>query len=463
MAKALLIAPAQEGLVGKRSRKFHRRFPPLSLLITATLLRNEGWEVTLNDLNADYSITLEQVHQNAKAADMVVMTTNPYADWQCPSFAVQSILDFAKNLPTEHLVITGNHGTHFPGGTLASTQAKVVVREEPELGILEIAKAWNSQKSLSAIDGISFREGDDVQHNPQRSQRHMNELPPPAYDLVSLKNYHYELLGGHFALLETSRGCPYSCNFCNLSMFQDGYRKRSPEPFLQELDTLIEVHGCRSLYIFDLEFTINRKMVKAVCEHLIKKDYARRYGFRWTCQTRADSVKGNMLELMKQSGCSLIHFGVEAGHPDVIESTNKRIKKERIREGIRATQQAGIQTAAFFIFGHPGETSMQYQDTLEFALDLNPTFASFHPYLAFPGSPTYAKLYGPGPYWNDPIRLDVTYFTPEQEQQVSEFVKKAYLKFYLRPQYVWQLLSKGDWGLYARQLNLFRSFLWQGA
>jgi len=80
----------------------------------------------------------------------------------------------------------------------------------------------------------------------------------PAYDLVNLRDYHYELLGGNFALLETSRGCPYSCTFCNRSMFQNRYRRRTGEQILQEIDTLITVHGCRALYIFDLEFTLKR-------------------------------------------------------------------------------------------------------------------------------------------------------------------------------------------------------------
>lgn len=462
MAKALLIAPLPEGLVGKRARKFHRCFPPLSLLLTAALLRQDGWEVEIKDLNAERALTPQGVQTQAQASDFVVLTTNPYADWQCPSFGVQTIFAFARGLPSDRLAITGNHGTHYPGGVLAETQATWVVREEPEWTLLEIARALQKDRDFSKIAGISYRVNEQNQHNPQRTLSHLDELPAPAYDLIDLHNYHYELLGGNFALLETSRGCPYSCNFCNLAMFQDGYRKRNPERFLEELDVLVEEQGCRSLYIFDLEFTINRKMVKAVCEHLLKKDYAGRYGFRWACQTRADSVKPHLLQLMKQSGCALIHFGVEAGNAEIIQKTNKKITKPRIQEGIRAAQEVGIQTAAFFIFGHPGETVAHYQETLDFALELSPSFASFHPFLSFPGSPLFVERHGQGPYWDDPIQLEMTYFTPEQEQTTAEFIKKAYLKFYVRPRYIWQLLTQGDWGLYARQLKLFGAFLTQG-
>lgn len=462
MPKALLINPPPEGLVGKRTRKFNRRFPPLSLLITASILREQGWLVEVNDLHANLSLSSEMVQNRAKSSDLVVVTTNPYADWQCPSLNVQAIFDFAKQLPGDRLVITGNHGTHYPGSVLKETQARVVIREEPEWAIAEVATAMEQGNSFAEIDGISFQQQGEVVHNQQRKLTHMDELPRPAYDLVDLAHYHYELLGGNFALLEASRGCPYSCNFCNLAMFQDGYRKRTAEGFLEEVDYLVEERGCRSLYIFDLEFTINKKLVKAVCEHLIEKDYANRYGFRWTCQTRADSVNPDLLQMMKRSGCSLIHFGVEAGNSEIIKNTNKRITKEKIREGIRASQEAGIQTAGFFIFGHPGESEAHYQETLDFALELSPTFASFHPFLSFPGSPLFTERFGTGPYWDDAMHTNMMYFTSEQEKATSHFIKKAYLQFYVRPRYIWQLLSRGDWGLYLRQTKLFYAFLMQG-
>jgi radical SAM superfamily enzyme YgiQ (UPF0313 family) len=459
MAKALLINPAAAGLVATKTRKFHRRFPPLSLLITASILRLRGWEVEVNDLNANQKLTPELSQVSADSADIVIMTTNSYMDWQCPTFEVSEMLTWARRLPGDRLIITGSHGTHYPASLIRETGAAVVVREEPEWAAVEAAEAIRDATPLEDITGISYREGTEVRHNPQRKLLPMDEFPPPAYDLVNLSDYFYEVMGGNFALLEASRGCPYSCNFCNLSMFQDGYRKRSPENFLKELDDLVEQQGCRSLYIFDLEFTINRKIVKIISEHLIGKDYAGRYGFRWACQTRADSVDETLLPLMKQSGCELIHFGIEAGNPKIIEQTNKNIKKEKLLEGITATKAAGIKTAGFFIFGHPGETVENYQETLDFALELDVTYASFHPLIPFPGSPLFTEKFGESPYWDEPLPLAPSYFTAEQDENISKFIRKAYLSYYLRPRQIWKLLRQGDWLNYLKQLTLFRSFI----
>ena len=454
MPKAILINPPSAQLVERRTLKFHRRFPPLSLLVTAGLLRTKGWSVELVDLNTRPRLAGAGLEQAVEDASLVVLTTNPYADWQCPSLDIAHILKLARSLRGQRLVITGNHGTHYPGAMLRETGAAVVVRNEPEQSTVDVAEAWRTSGSIGGIPGISFRDGDRNRHNGPRALVPLESLPSPAYDLVDLGDYYYELLGQRFALLETSRGCPFSCNFCNLSMFQNRYRKSSVERVLAEIDTLVETHGCRSLYIFDLEFAINRRMVKEVCGHLVRRDYKRRFGFRWCCQTRADSVDPDLLQLMKQSGCDLIHFGVEAGEAGVLARTRKRIKLEQIRAGVRATKRAGIRTAAFFMFGHPGEGPSDFQATLDFALELSPTYASFHALAAFPGSPLFEERYGKGPYWEEPLILNRTYFSPEDEAAIARFIRKAYLRFYLRPQ-IWPGLLEGHWRDCVGQIRLF--------
>lgn len=460
MKTVLLIVPASEGLVGKKQKKFHRRFPPLSFLVAAQMLRNAGFNVKLADLNANPDLTAEGVIQEAREAHFVVLTTNPYADWQCPSYAIESVLEFAKRLPGEKLAITGNHGTHYPGSVMQTTGARYIIRNEEEMGILNLALAITDQKPVDEISGISFKKADGShQHNPVAKLPPMVDLPDPAYDLVRLEDYYYELLGENFALLEASRGCPFSCNFCNLSMFQRKYRKTDADRVKRQIEDLVETKGCKSLYIFDLEFTVNRKMAMELSQFMVEKDYKKKYGFKWACQTRADSVDDELCAVMKQSGCELIHFGVEAGNEMILKETNKKITKDGIRKGIHAARKAGIKTAAFFIFGHPGETVEHYRDTLNFALELNPTYASFHPMLPFPGSPQFEKTFGPGPYWEEPMKVDMTYFTPEQEKVVVGFVRRAYKKFYLRPLYLWGQLVHGDWSLYQRQWRLFAAFL----
>ena len=459
MTKALLIRPTPNQLVEASTKKFHRRFPPLSLLYIASMLRNENWHVTLFDIHADPKTHQEEVISKAKKFDLIIVTTNPYADWQCPSYEIDPIIEFCKELPSEKLVLIGNHGTHFPGSLLNQTGAKIIVRGEPEIIVSSIAKSLKENNfNLNQIEGISFRDTSTIIHNNMPKPSNEFNFPTPAYDLVDLKNYQYELLGKNFAILETTRGCPFSCSFCNLSMFVKRYRKRPVSHVLSEIDDLVENHGCRSLYIFDLEFAVNTKMAEAVCRHLIEKEYVKKYDFKWTCQTRADSISESLLKLMKISGCELIHFGVESGNSDILSATNKRIDKNNITKGILETQKAGINIAAFFMIGFPGENKKTYQETLDFALKLNPTYASFHPLLPIPGSPIYTEKYGASPYWDEEMPKNMTYFDENQAAEIDAFIKKAYKAYYIRPKYIWQTLSHGKLKHYKMQLKLFKNF-----
>src|SRR6266540_568678 len=103
------------------------------------------------------------------------------------------------------------------------------------------------------------------------------------------------------------------------------------------------------------------------------------------------------------------------------------------------------------MLGHPGETVSDYRETLNFALEINPTYASFHPLVAFPGSPLYEKQFGKGPYWDEPLVLSRTYRTIGQEMAVAQFVRKSYLRFYLRP-WIWPRL------MHDQLFNCFRGF-----
>ena len=70
------------------------------------------------------------------------------------------------------------------------------------------------------------------------------------------------------------------------------------------------------------EFTINKKMVRELCDFLIQNPQ----NIRWTCQTRADLVDEDLLHQMKRAGCALIHYGVESGAQRILDPVDKNLK-----------------------------------------------------------------------------------------------------------------------------------------
>jgi hypothetical protein len=168
-------------------------------------------------------------------------------------------------------------------------------------------------------------------------------------------------------------------------------------------------------------------------------------------------VDAELLKRMKRAGCRLIHFGVESGSQRVLDSTNKKITLEAIRRGIRLTKEAGIETACFFMFGFPGERASEMEETLAFAKELNPTYASFHAVTPYPGTSIgqVAK-----PLQNGPDgEMSFPPYCPDHDPLfLDAMVRRAYLSYYLRLSYILSRLKQGDPSSLIRQIRLFLGF-----
>jgi hypothetical protein len=218
-----------------------------------------------------------------------------------------------------------------------------------------------------------------------------------------------------------------------------------------EIDCALERTAVKAAYFIDLEFTVARELAEAICRHLIKRGSP----IPWCCQTRADNVDDEILSLMRRAGCRLIHIGVESGAEKVLAATGKAATKDAIYNGVRAIEAAGIETLAFFMFGLPGETDADREETIRFARELEPTYASFHFATPYPGS----RLF-------DESRLvmgdDLSFpLVPEGADlgELKRWVSRAVRRFYLRPSYIARHIIKGHPRHWPRQLRLFLSYL----
>ncbi len=382
--KVLFINPGWGSLVSTKGSRFNRPWPPLDLLNCAALLEKEGFEVQLLDARAS-PLHITHIAQEATKFDKCFITSSPIDRWQCPNIDLYPFLELVSLLPKKALYVMGVHGTVYPGEMLEQTKAMAIIRGEPEFTVLDIARG----NSLKDIPGISFNENGSIIHNTDRAFLSLNDLPVPSFHLLDIRKYRYELLGNRLLLFEGSRGCPYPCVFCQKTLHGTQFRTKSPEKLADEIVYGVEKFQARSAYFIDLEFTLRRDFVVELCNRLIGK----KVSFRWTCQTRADTVDFNLLKLMNRAGCKLIHFGVETGSERIMDVIGKNISRSQIAEGVLSSKKAGIDQACFFMFGFPTETDKDRLETIAFAKTLNPTYASFHKVTPYPGTPLFNQIF----------------------------------------------------------------------
>ena len=188
---------------------------------------------------------------------------------------------------------------------------------EGETTLIKLIKdIWDNKKDFSKIDGICYKNNGNLIINKPQSQD-ISKISPPLFEYLKdmdFMDFRYPLL--------TSRGCPYGCIFCCVSLISGKkWRAREPEDVVSELLKAKESYNIASFEIMDDNFTFDIERAKKICRLLIKK----RLNLDWWCHNglRADKLDQELLNLMKRAGCKSIALGIESGDENVFNNINK--------------------------------------------------------------------------------------------------------------------------------------------
>ena len=433
----LLINPHWQGIRRQMQPQFKRLWQPLDLALAAALLLKNGFTVQILDNNVD-RLSPAAMGRLAEGFEKTFITSTPYDRWQCPSLDIQFFFDTLTHIPRNRLYIMGAHVTERPEAILRQSGARAAILGEPERTILDIVLKDETHEISDDIQGVAYLKGNRlVKTTPRNNLIDLNQLPYPAYHLLKMDQYRYEFMGKNFAILEGSRGCPHGCNFCYLGMYGPRFRQKRLDRLLDEVRQVNREFQVQNIYFMDLEFGLNRKYLISFCKALVDLNL----GVQWCCQTRVTDVDGEVLKWMKKAGCRLIHFGVEAGSDRILHQTGKGITINDCVQALNLTQKAGIETALFMNFGFPGETLREMNATVKLAIRLNPTYAAFHLIVPFPGT-QLARETGLDMAAFPPHLYPHYNFIDHDLKTLKSVLRRAYLRFYLRPAYLMGLLRR---------------------
>ncbi len=418
-----------------------RRWPPLSLLNCAALLERKGCRVSLIDAQTrSFAEAAEIIRKSAAAADRIFISSSDIDRWQCPDLGFHFLLPYTALLKNTDFYVLGAHGTIYPESVLAATGARAVIMGEPEAVVCALGEG----KPHTSVPGLAYRHDGRLKINPAPAPLDLSALPPPAYHHLRGSDYWYELLGSDFALLETARGCPYHCSYCFKAMYGEGYREKPVGQTIAEVEA-VTAAGMKSLYFIDLNFTINRERILALCREMAP----RAFPLRWCCQTRPDLVDEELLAAMKKAGCRLIHYGIESGADERLRSLGKQLTVEKVAAGIELTRKAGIETAGFFLMGFAGESPREIEQTVSFAKKLNMNYASLHIVSPYRETGFFDANYRGEEQFPESIHSGRTL------KELKKIKKRFLISYYLRPSFIFRNLFSKNLLLTGKRLGLF--------
>ena len=463
------VAFTRQGRCQEREDVLGTTKPPYTLALMAALLRRAGCEVRLIDATAERLSTddvIARLERDGFRPSLIVFpSTTPTLDADVVAMAT------LKRHFGAPIFCFGPHASTTPGDAMQrAPEVDGMFVGEPEDALTALA-ALDSIDRLHEVPSLTFRlnGGSVTPHRAHGQYTSFQQTPSPAWDLLALEHYALPMVNKSYVLVETSRGCPYTCDFCVAPIHQGHkFRERSAKALVDEIERSHRELGVDFFYLWGDTVTLNVKSFSAFCDELI----ARKLPIQWFGNARADNLTDPaFVHRLKKAGCWMLALGIESESEEVRKDMTKRLERQKILTAFQNMRQAGVKSFAFFIFGYPGETPQTMEATTRYAIELDPDFANFYPAVPYPGTALYDKCVREG--WltstdADWTKMEYSYYLLRgnglDERVVFDAIHRAKRRFFLRPSYiarhlgdvarlamtkqaiVWQVLSKTLFG-----------------
>lgn len=444
--------------------------PPLGLTSIAAVLKKAGHEVMLIDA------ALEPQVGNEIWASQIVQWNPELVGFTATTSGFLDAYDVCRRIKEKRSSIE----TVF-GGVHVSSGKEHLLKKFEAIDYLVLGEGENALarladgQPLDSIEGLLFRDGAEVKSGPEMTNAiKLDELPFPAYELLHgfPKRYRMPLFGyprHPGANIISSRGCVYSCSYCDRSVFGKSFRWNSPEYTFEQIRWLRRDFGVHHVNFYDDLFTLNRKRVSRLCE-LLTRSHLR---VTFNCIVRIGHIDEELIKMLKSAGCWMVNVGIESGDQSILDKHKTGVTLEDIRSDIQRLHNAGLWVKGLFMMGFPGETIASIQATREFALSLPLKDANITAFTPFPGAPITSEIENYGTLDNDWSKMDCEHFVfvPDSigsqeklEEQYRLFIAQFYKRKSMRkiyramvfqsPHSYWRLVRSAPQFLrYTRELS----------
>lgn len=324
------------------------------------------------------------------------------------------------------------------------------------------------------IKNIVFRtnNGEVVFTGYRKKLIDLDTLPFPAYEKLTGYPKCYKLPIFNYprvpnASCISSRGCPYSCSYCDRSVFKKSFRYNSAQYLYNHLKYLNKKFKIKHVNFYDDQFTFNRARVESFAKLMIKEPL----NMTFNCAARAEHLDLELLKLMKKAGCWMISLGIETGDENLLAQHRQNPDLSMMRDKIHLIKDAGIRVKGLLMMGLPGESDKSIKKSKEYVFSLPLDDFNLAKFTPFPGSPIYKTIKQQrsllGTFNEDWEKMDCMQFLFIPKSLTLKSMETYFIDFYRshfkRPHvlmgYVSMLWKSPDsWIRFMRDIALFVKF-----
>jgi len=363
---------------------------PMGVAALSAVLKKQGHEITLwnQDIHHYPDSSLTDYLDKNKFDVVILSLIAGYYQYQKMKNLSKAINN-SKNRP---FYVMGGYGpTPEPEFFLKKSGCDVVGLGEGEITIAKLMDSIENKTSLRNVPGIAWLEDGKLQQTPRAPLVHnLDSLEWYPYELFDMKSYRMlrlpESAPTDFVMpMMSARGCSFKCTFCY--RMDPGYRKRSAENLLDEVEMLHKDYGITYIAFEDDLLMSSVIHTEAVCKEFLKRNLP----VKWWCNGRLNYCSEELLQLMKDAGCVFINYGIESMDQTVLNNMKKGLRPEMIVRGIEDTLKVGISPGLNFLFGNKGDNKDTMKKMVDFLIKYD-NFAqkrTIRPVTPYPGSPLY--------------------------------------------------------------------------
>ncbi|MFC1624611.1 B12-binding domain-containing radical SAM protein [Candidatus Omnitrophota bacterium] len=335
---------------------------PLGLMYLAACLRVKGYQVRITNL-AGHSF--ESCKNEIKEADLYGIQL--YTPTSKIGIGIAKFIK--EKFPGKPLICGGAHPSALPESEELEIFDNVVIGEG-EISIVKIVDAYRDKKKIPRIIRSDFIKD-------------LDSMPLPAWDMVEMMRFHRKVDGERCFGVIGSRGCSFRCAFCDQAIMGGKVRFRSIDNIVYEIKEALKRYGVRHFEFFDDMFTVRRSRL------LEFKEKTKGLDLSYRCNGRTDILTKDTYELLRESGCKVVCFGIESGSQKILDRMVKQNSVENSYKAIKMAQEAGLTVIGYFMIGFPGETIKTINESMEFVEKSNLDQAQFYTFVPLPGCDVY--------------------------------------------------------------------------
>lgn len=460
MKITLLIPPTDLDKAYGGIQSLNHILPGIGLAYIAAVLRQKGHQVSVLDAyvqRLSESQAVEQIMDlGPDILGVSLLTTS--------APPAEAIISTLRSRAPKMTVVMGNvHANVFAQDLLARGLADFIVFREGEATMAELAAALQNGQDPDTVAGLAFmRQGKYITTPDRTFLEDLDTLPYPAWDLFPLHLYRADprsvAADRHVSLASlpilASRGCPNRCTFCSSKSNKSlgsRYRMRKPKEVALEMLKMSQRFGARSFFFADLSFPLVIDHGLQVCEEIMRLGLHK--DISWRCEMRVKPISEQLLMGMKSAGCDRVMFGIESGSDEMLRRVKKGFSTQDVRQAVALCNKVGMDVDGMFMFGLPGESHEMAEQTLRFALELNPRFISTNLFVPYPGCDLYEELKAQGKIDLSDLGSFTSYpaygsakpvYIPEgwTVKELQAFQKRFARRFYLRPSFIFRQLAE---------------------